>query len=132
MRKTIARTLAIGALLAVPFAGITAAGAATTKAPAAKPVTGVAAIAGSYSRNLQADDGPNFDRLKVNKDGSFRLGGKPDNLYDCYGVVKASGTNKYVFSMHCEDGFNRTAKAEYGKKTKTITIHFGRGETFTR
>jgi hypothetical protein len=131
MRKTIARTLTIGALLAIPFAGVTAAGAATAKAPAAKPVTGVVAIAGHYTMVRQPDDmNPRTDTLDVNKDGSFRIGGKTDNLYDCYGVVKAVGGKKYVFSMHCEDGFNGTAKAEAGRKG--IAIHFGRGETFTR
>jgi hypothetical protein len=131
MRKTIARTLAIGALLAIPFAGVTAAGAATTKAPAAKPATGVAAITGHWTMIRQPDDmNPLTDALDVNKDGSFRLGGKTDNLYDCYGVVTSTGGSKYVFSMHCADGFNGTAKAEKG--SKALVIHFSRGESFTR
>ncbi|WP_163511431.1 hypothetical protein [Fodinicola acaciae] len=118
MRNTIARTLAIGALLAIPFAGATAANAATVK------------VTGNWTLDQRADDPyPTNDRLTINKDGSFRLGGEDGNRYDCYGLVDSAGTGKYVFRMHCTTG-DTTAKAEY--KGKSLIVHFSADESFHR
>ncbi|GAA1687873.1 hypothetical protein GCM10009765_41690 [Fodinicola feengrottensis] len=133
MRKTIARTLTISALLALPFAGATAASAAP--AHAQPSAAGINAISGNWARDLQADDGPNFDQLTVKKNGSIRLGGQPDNLYDCTGSVRATGNNHYLFSLRCLSAgevYYQKAKAEYSPKHRALTIHMGRTETFHR
>ena len=140
MRKTIARTLAVGAFLALPLAGATMADAHTVpakpvaaKAAAAKPATGIKAITGDFARQLGADDMTVPDGLRVNADGSVRLGGQPDNAYDCYGVVNSTAAYKYVLHLHCTSGGAMNAKAVYSTKYKKLTIQMERGaEIFHR
>ncbi|WP_279581163.1 hypothetical protein [Fodinicola feengrottensis] len=102
---------------------------------AQRSAAGINAISGNWARDLQADDGPNFDQLTVKKNGSIRLGGQPDNLYDCTGSVRATGNNHYLFSLRCLSAgevYYQKAKAEYSPKHRALTIHMGRTETFHR
>jgi hypothetical protein len=135
MRKTIVRTLAISAILAVPFAGATMASAHAAPAKAAASTsTGIKAITGNWSRVLWPDDGPSFDQLTVSSKGKVQLGGQLDDIYNCAGTVKATGKNHFLFTLTCKAGGNprEKAKAEYNPKTHILTVHIGRGETFTR
>jgi hypothetical protein len=134
MRKTIVRTLAIGAILAVPVIGATAANGAPAPVVVTSS-TGVHAIVGTWTRQLWPDDGPNFDQLTVQRNGKVRIGGQPDNLYDCTGTLKATGKNRFLFTLTCKSAgetYHQKAKAEYNPKHRTITIHLGRDETFSR
>lgn len=135
MRKTIVRTLAIGAILAVPFMGVTAANAAPAQGASVTTATGVNAIVGTWNRELWPDDGPSFDQMTVQGNGKVRIGGQLNDIYDCAGTVKATAKNRFLFTLTCKSGgetYHEKAKAEYSPTHHTITVHMGRGETFSR